>query len=168
LTYDGKSYRLIAYVAKDDLTSVSTPMNGFVIDNKPHMVEMDWQASSASGADNGYFSIWVDGVQSSLTGLDNDTLRIKYMRLGAVSGILSDTRGIIYFDSFESHRQTAIGPDLAAATPTLTATGIARPTITPVPSGTPTYTPSPAPTPLGPLTINYTYDPLDHRRLFRR
>jgi hypothetical protein len=42
--------------------------------------------------------------------VDNDTRRIDRIRLGAVSGLDSGTSGIYYFDAFESHRQTYIGP----------------------------------------------------------
>ncbi len=41
---------------------------------------------------------------------DNDTRRIDRVRLGAVAGIDTGTRGTYYFDAFESRRQTAIGP----------------------------------------------------------
>ena len=55
--------------------------------------------------------LWIDAVQrANLTGVDNDTRRIDRSQLGAVSGIDSGTRGTYYFDAFESHRQTYIGP----------------------------------------------------------
>ena len=39
-----------------------------------------------------------------------DTWRIERARLGAVAGIDTGTRGTIYFDAFESRRQSYIGP----------------------------------------------------------
>jgi hypothetical protein len=46
----------------------------------------------------------------ALTGIDNDTKRVEMVRLGAVTGIDSGTRGTYYFDTFESHRTGYIGP----------------------------------------------------------
>ena len=39
--------------------------------------------------------------QADLTGVDNDTRRIDQVRLGAVSGMDSGTRGTYFFDAFE-------------------------------------------------------------------
>ena len=77
----------------------------------PHSIELDWQAATAVGANNGSLTLWIDGVQNaSLTGVDNDTRRIIHVQLGAVSDIDPGTRGTLYFDAFESRRQTYIGP----------------------------------------------------------
>jgi len=48
--------------------------------------------------------------QANLTGVDNDTARLDFIRFGAVSGIDTGTRGTEYFDAFESRRQSYIGP----------------------------------------------------------
>jgi hypothetical protein len=45
-----------------------------------------------------------------LTAIDNDTRRIDSIQFGAVSEIDAGTRGTIYFDAFESRRQSYIGP----------------------------------------------------------
>jgi len=72
---------------------------------------MDWHAATGVGAINGSLTFWIDGIlQASLTGVDNDTRRIDRVRLGALTGIDNGTRGTYYFDAFESHRQTYIGP----------------------------------------------------------
>jgi hypothetical protein len=42
--------------------------------------------------------------------MDNDTRRIDRVRLGALTGIDTGTRGTYYFDAFESRRQNYIGP----------------------------------------------------------
>jgi len=76
-----------------------------------HVIEIEWQAATAVGANNGIAMLWIDGVQSgSLSGLDNDIRRIEYVRLGAVSGLNAGTLGTYYLDAFESRRQTYIGP----------------------------------------------------------
>lgn len=81
------------------------------ISDASHIIELDWKASTAVGANNGYLTLWIDGAQnSSLTGIDNDTRRIIQIQLGAVSDIDAGTRGTFYFDAFESRRQSYIGP----------------------------------------------------------
>jgi len=45
--------------------------------------------------------------------MDSDTRRIDLVMLGAVTGIDTGTRGIAYFDVFESRCQSYIGPQLA-------------------------------------------------------
>ena len=83
----------------------------FTISDAPHYVEIDWAAATAAGANNGYLTLWIDGTQrANLTGVANDTRRIDRVRLGAVNGIDSGTRGTYYFDEFVSRRQTYIGP----------------------------------------------------------
>jgi hypothetical protein len=82
------------------------------ISDASHFLEIDWRAATAPGANNGGLTLWVDGGQlANLTGIDNDTRRVDLVRLGAVAGIDSGTRGTYYFDAFESRRQTFIGPD---------------------------------------------------------
>jgi len=124
----------------------------FTISDAPHSVEFDWRASTAAGANNGGLTLWIDGTQkANLVGVDNDTWRIDRIRLGAVNGIDSGTRGInpYYFDAFESRRQAYIGPAASAPTPTDSATPDARPTAVPADSPSPAETPVPSnnPTP---------------------
>jgi hypothetical protein len=77
----------------------------------PHAIEFDWQASTAAGANNGSLAVWIDGIQQAgLTGVDNDTLRVDRVRLGAITALDATTSGTYYFDAFESRRQNYIGP----------------------------------------------------------
>jgi len=81
------------------------------ITDAPHSIEIEWQAATGVGTDNGVATLWIDGIQSgNLGGLDNDTRRIEYVRLGAISGLNAGTAGTYYLDAFESRRQTYIGP----------------------------------------------------------
>lgn len=83
----------------------------FTITDAPHPVELDWQAATAAGANNGGLTLWIDGAQkANLTAVDNDMWRIDRARLGAVNGIDTGTRGTYYFDAFESRRLNYIGP----------------------------------------------------------
>jgi hypothetical protein len=56
-------------------------------------------------------TLWIDGNQkANLSGINNSNREIDRIRLGAVEGVDSGTRGIYYFDAFESRRFTYIGP----------------------------------------------------------
>jgi hypothetical protein len=107
--YYNASYQLRAAMVNDSTTWINS--SWFTIGDAPHFLELDWRASTAAGANNGYLTFWIDGVQrANLTGRDNDTRRIDSVRLGAVAGIDNRTRGTYYFDAFESRRSTYIGP----------------------------------------------------------
>jgi uncharacterized protein YjiK len=78
----------------------------FAISDAPHALEIDWLAAT-----NGGVTLWIDGTQrAALTDIANSNYRIDRVRLGAVNGIDTGTRGTTYFDAFESRRQTFIGP----------------------------------------------------------
>lgn len=83
----------------------------FTLSDAPHALEIDWAAATAAGANNGFLTLWIDGVQkASLTGIDNDTRRVDRVYLGPPSGVDAGTQGAYFFDAFESRRQTFIGP----------------------------------------------------------
>lgn len=103
------SYQLRAALRNDASSWASSPW--FSISDASHYFELDWRAATTSGANNGSLTLWFDGTQmADLTGIDNDTRRIDRVRLGAVAGIDSGTRGAYYFDQFASNRQIYIGP----------------------------------------------------------
>lgn len=107
--FNSGAYQLMARALDDGSTWSATPW--LTISDAPHIVELDWQASTAIGANNGTLSFWIDGVALSLvTGIDNDTRRIDTIRLGAVTGLDAGTIGTVYFDAFDSRRQNYIGP----------------------------------------------------------
>jgi YD repeat-containing protein/parallel beta-helix repeat protein len=118
----------------------------YKITNSNHFIELYWLAATAPRAKNGAVTFWIDGSQlANITGVDNDTRRIDQIRLGAVQDIDSGTRGILYFDAFESHQFTYIGPasELPTSTPTDTPTFTATSTETLTPTFTDTHTPTP-------------------------
>ncbi len=150
LRYSAGKYQIRALISDDG--TVFTSSGWFTISDAPHPIELDWRASTAAGANNGGLTLWIDAVQqANVTGIDNDTRRIESVRMGAVSGVDIGTRGTYYFDTFESRRQTYIGP----VTPTDTPTPTLPPTFTSTPAATftPTATSTPAatftPTPTG-------------------
>ncbi len=83
-------------------------------------VELDWQAASAAGADDGSLTLWVNGTQEAeLTGIDNDTHGVDFVRLGAgfLQTLPATIQGTLYFEAFESHYQNYIGPHTDVSTP---------------------------------------------------
>lgn len=79
--------------------------------NLENSIEIDWKAATAAGANDGYISLWINGVaQGTQSGIDNDTKRVEEVRFGSVSGILTGTLNGSVLDSFESRRSTYIGP----------------------------------------------------------
>jgi cell division septation protein DedD len=126
------------------------------ISDAPNTIEVDWRA--ATGGTAGGLTLWIDGAErSQIGGIINDTLRIDRIRLGPVAGLDSGTRGIYYFDAFESRRTTYIGP-VSDTTPTVTPAPSS--TSTPAaPTSTPTAAPSATSTPTAMPTATRTVTP---------
>lgn len=107
--FSAGSYRIRLRQNTDNATTTSTAWTS--ITDSPHVIEVEWHAASSVGTNNGGATLWVDGVASgSLGGLDNDTRRIEFVRLGAISGLNVGTLGMYYLDAFESRRESFIGP----------------------------------------------------------
>jgi RHS repeat-associated protein len=103
------TYQVRAEAVNDGSTWSST--SWVTISDAPHYLEANWKAATASGANNGILTFWVDGVQQgSFTTIDNDTRKVDQVRLGAVSGVDTGSRGTEFFDAYESRRTTYIGP----------------------------------------------------------
>jgi hypothetical protein len=108
LRFSGGNYQLRASLINNSSTWSTT--SWYAISNARHSIEMYWMAATAAGANNGSLTFWIDGIQrAGLTGINNNVRRIDRIRLGPVAGIDTGTRGIYYFDSFESRRFTYIG-----------------------------------------------------------
>ncbi len=102
-------YQLRAALSDDD--GIWTNSSWIDVTDAPHLIEFNWSAATIVDANDGSFSLWIDEVQSaSLTGINNDTLQIDEVSLGAVSGLDVGTQGTLYFDAFESRRESYIGP----------------------------------------------------------
>jgi len=75
----------------------------FAITDQSHQIEVEWEASELVGPHTGQLKFFIDSVQkANLTAIDNDTFRIDQVRLGAVGGIDTTTRGEYFLDLFES------------------------------------------------------------------
>jgi hypothetical protein len=109
LGFSAGNYRIRLRQQNDSNATTSTAW--FNITNASNVIEIEWWAASAAGANNGGANLWINGNPSgSLTNLDNDTRRIEFVRLGAVSGLNAGSAGTYYLDAFESRRETYIGP----------------------------------------------------------
>jgi hypothetical protein len=105
---DSGVYQVRARLLDDNLVWTNT--DWAMITDAPHLFKLEWVVSTEAGADNGRLALWIDEIQqASLTGVDNDTHGIDRIRLGAVAGIDTGTRGTYYFDAFESRRQSQLG-----------------------------------------------------------
>jgi hypothetical protein len=109
LLRESGAYKLRVRIMND--AYIYTIGNKFTISNGWHPIEIEWQASSASGANNGFLTLWIDGVlKQTISNIDNDQITIGEVRLGAVAGIDAGTSGSVLFDKFESRRNSYIGP----------------------------------------------------------
>jgi len=110
LRYSNGAYQIRTYTLLDG--GVWRYTSWMTISDGLHYIEFDWQGSSGEGMNDGWLTLWIDGVErSKLVGLDNDTRQIDRVRLGAVANIDSGTRGTYYFDGFQSTRASYIGPE---------------------------------------------------------
>lgn len=109
--FDGTDRRL-RFVAREDGGADTPPGAGLVLVDGWRAVEIDWQASSAPGANDGFLNLWLEGhPQTGLSALDNDTLSVDHVRWGAVDALDAGTGGSLSLDAFESRRAGYIGLD---------------------------------------------------------
>jgi hypothetical protein len=102
------AYSLMGRVRLDDDTRADTGF--FPITDAPHVVEIEWRRSRGPDAQDGSLQLWIDGVSFALRdGLDNHRGGIDFVRLGALS-VKSGASGVLYWDEFESRRESFIGP----------------------------------------------------------
>jgi hypothetical protein len=74
-------------------------------------IEVNWSKATGAGANNGALALWVDGkAQTTLSGLNNDSETINYVRWGAVAGLDAGMSGSFRLDDFTSQRTGYVGP----------------------------------------------------------
>jgi hypothetical protein len=101
-------FALSGRVRLDDNSQANTPF--FNISDAPHWVEIDWQRSSGPDANDGTFTLTIDGTPlSTLTALDNSISTVDMVRLGTISNKTA-ANGQVYVDEFVSRRANPIGP----------------------------------------------------------
>lgn len=103
LFYENGVYQLRPRVKNDAYAFVNGAKQ--TITNDWHILEIEWQTSSAPTANDGFLSFWIDGTLVETIGaLDLDAFRLDQIKLGAVSGIDATTSGAVFFDDFVSTR----------------------------------------------------------------
>ena len=108
LRRQGSQYSLMGRARLDDNSQADTGF--FPISTAQHFVEVRWTRATAPAGNDGVFELWVDGIaQASSTTLDNDVSSVDFIRMGALS-VKTGASGTLYFDEFESRRETMIGP----------------------------------------------------------
>ena len=84
--------------------------SAYNINNSWNSIEVDWQAASGPGNNDGRIQLWLDGVsKKNKTGIGSDTRGIDRVRLGWPAAVASNS-GTIYFDNFVSETTNYIGP----------------------------------------------------------
>jgi hypothetical protein len=101
------AYSVMARARRDDGSRANT---GFTpIGPGPHSIQVEWHRASGPGMNDGSLQLWIDEASvPTLTAIDNDTAAIHAGRLGMTSVKLG-AAGTVYFDRFESRRQSLIG-----------------------------------------------------------
>jgi hypothetical protein len=99
----------IALVASArDGVSVSSVTADSSLPSTYFAIEFEWKASD-TGLSNGHLDVWVDGTPvTGLSGLDNETGQIDFVRWGAVDGVDSTTSGTMNLDEFVSQRSSSM------------------------------------------------------------
>lgn len=105
---DASGFRVRISVRND----AGTAINGAYINisDAVHWFEIDWQASSGPGLDDGFLTFWIDDAeQYTLSAVDNDESTINSTRIGVSRGWDATTTGDLFLDEFEVRRETFIG-----------------------------------------------------------
>lgn len=88
------------------------------IPNSPTAIEIDWKSSSCPSSNDGYLSWWLGGsAKLGLINLDNDSLGVESVYLGAVEGVDSGASGWYCFDAFVSRRESYTGLEPGGVSP---------------------------------------------------
>ena len=100
-------YSVSARVRLDDNSQADTAF--FPISDGPHAIEISLRASDPD-AGNGVLVLFIDNDPVEIFGqLDNSLTEVDFVRLGALT-VKGGANGTLYWDEFESRRQSEIGP----------------------------------------------------------
>jgi hypothetical protein len=95
-------YQILAVDRTDDAWDKDT--GWWTITNDVHCIEIDWQASSGVGNNDGRLQLWIDGVSKiEVTDIDSDTETIDLLWWGAPFELDATTSGTFYLDDFASN-----------------------------------------------------------------
>ena len=78
----------------------NTGLSAFVsITDAPHLIRIEWKASTVAGADNGFANVYVDDVLTlSYTGKDNDTKTVTEAHFGNIAISAVGPAGSFFMD----------------------------------------------------------------------
>jgi hypothetical protein len=109
LKYDSGQYLIQLNTLLDSLDKVKS--GWYVLSDAPHVIEIDWQASSGPGANDGFTSLYVDDVLlETLGNLDNDTMVVENFKIGFTSKLTGKTiSGVFYVDDVATSNSGYIG-----------------------------------------------------------
>ena len=104
----GGQFALMTRVRLQDNSLADT---GFVpISDEPHWIELDWRRATGPEINDGSFTLWIDGAAvSQLSGLDNTSTGVDFVRLGAMA-VKAGAAGSLRWDEFASRRWSPLGP----------------------------------------------------------
>jgi hypothetical protein len=96
----------------DDLMSGFYDTAWYTISDAAHVIELDWQAASGPGANDGTLALYLDDVlKETLSGMDTDTEVVSTITVGFTSKTEGITvAGSMYLDEFVSDSDAYIGP----------------------------------------------------------
>ena len=109
----GGQYMLLFRARQNDGTFADSPFIN--ITDAAHLIEVDWRRASTPAGTDGQMRIWVNGGVSegvptaTISNIANGSQGIDRTWLGTIN-IKPNASGTLYFDEFESRRQTYIGP----------------------------------------------------------
>jgi hypothetical protein len=106
----GGQYQIRAR-AQNDLFAYSDTA-WYTITNAAHVIEVDWQAATGPGANDGSLALYLDGVlKETVSGLDSDTQVVNTLKMGFTSRLGGkNISGTFYMDEFVSDSDAYIGP----------------------------------------------------------
>lgn len=98
-------YKIWMYAREDDGSNRTS--DSYIISDGVHYIELDFQASSAPAADDGFLTLYIDDPDTEktiLAALDNDTKSVDFALLGPSDGTPdANIAGTIFFDDFASN-----------------------------------------------------------------
>lgn len=109
----GGQYMMFFRARQNNGTFADSPFIN--ITNGAHWIEVDWQRASTPSGTDGQVRIWIDGGASEgvptavISNIANGNQGVDRTWMGTIN-IKPGASGTLFFDEFESRRQTYIGP----------------------------------------------------------
>jgi RHS repeat-associated protein len=96
-------YAIRAVMLDDEQQSFAS--DWALINNAPHCLELEWWQAWSAEVSDGRMLLWIDENGGMvLQDVDNDTLSVEAVEMGAMSASSAYIEGTLYFDDFTSNR----------------------------------------------------------------